>query len=328
MRHEKKYFAIIKKIGVLFFVFFFTVACNQQKKSSVGMLLPNLIQDRYAKDRDFFTQKATSLGLTVKIAVANDDSKLQEEQAIAMINEGIGVLVIITVNQNLAASIVRYAHEKKVKVIAYERLISNCDLDYFIAFDHYEVGKMQATYAINKKPSGNYVILCGDKTDKNAELIFNGQMDVLKSYIENKQINIIYKGFIEDWSNDDAFVKMSNILKMSGERIDVVLAANDGISHACIMANDIYQPNYPCITTGLDADKSALESIKQGKQTMTVAKSFKKQAEEAADLAFKIINNKSIDNIQQYTFNGNIKVPSILLKAETLDITNLENHPN
>jgi ABC-type xylose transport system substrate-binding protein len=327
IQKEKKNFHIIKIIFLLF-ITIFSIACHQQKKSSIGLLLHNNLRESYAKDREFFTKNANSLGLDLKIAVANNDPKLQEEQAKSMINDGIGVLVIIAVNRNLAASIVRYAHEKNVKVIAYERLISNCELDYYIGFDHYEVGKMQASYLINKKPNGNYVLLCGDKTDKNAELIYNGQMSILKPYIDNKQINIVYKGFIEDWSSDEAFLTMCNILKCSGDHIDVVLAANDKISNGCISAIDIYQPDYPCLTTGLDADKFALERIKLGKQTMTVSKSFKREAEEAVNLALKIIKNTTIDNIQCYIFNGSINVPSLLLKTETVDINNLENHLN
>jgi len=47
--------------------------------------------------------------------------------------------------------------------------VSHTHIDHFIGFDHYIVGKQQANYAIQSKPAGNYIIIGGDKSDKNAD---------------------------------------------------------------------------------------------------------------------------------------------------------------
>jgi ABC-type xylose transport system substrate-binding protein len=40
---------------------------------------------------------------------------------------------------------VRLAHEKGIRVLAYDRLIKNADLDLYATFDNVRVGELQAT---------------------------------------------------------------------------------------------------------------------------------------------------------------------------------------
>ncbi|HEY4786590.1 MAG TPA: substrate-binding domain-containing protein [Bacteroidales bacterium] len=308
-----------------FLLLFLLVSCFRDKTVTIGFLLPNLTDGRYPKDRDYFVEKVSRLGGKVEIGDAHNDPDLQEEQARQMIEKGVKILVICAVNQNLAASMVRFAHEHKVKVIAYERLIQNCDLDYFVAFDHYIVGKQQASNAVQHKPQGNYVLIGGDKRDKNAELIKKGQVDVLEPFVKSGKIKVIYNVFIEDWDATGAYNEMDKVLHLCGEKIDVVLSANDGMAEGVIKALEENQPGYPVIVTGLDADIAACRRIVKGKQTMTVYKPFKKQAEITAELAINVIKNKNIRNISGTTFNGTSNIQTITLQSIVVDSVNIRN---
>lgn len=312
----------MKNIILLFAIVAIFVSCKSNSNLKAGFLLPNFTDARYLKDRDFFSEKFKSLGGTVEIGNADNDAQKQEEQAKEMIKNGVQVLVVTSVNQNTAASIVRLAKSKGIPVIAYERLIRNAEVDYFITFDHYEVGKIQAQYAISKKPQGNYVIICGDKRDNNAELIMKGQTEVLS---KASGATIIYKSYIEDWSDENAYAETRKVLDLSNEKIDVVLSANDGMAGGVIKALAQVQPGYPVITTGLDADINACRRIMTGEQTMTVYKPFKLQGEMAAELAFKILKGEKIADAQATTDNGIMQVPSILLKPTGVDADNIKN---
>jgi len=301
------------------------VSCLRSRTVAIGFLLPNLTDGRYPKDRNFFVEKISQLGGKVEIGDAHNDPNLQEEQARQMIEKGVKIIVICAVNQNLAASIVRFAHDHSVKVIAYERLIQNCELDYFVAFDHYIVGKQQASYAIQQKPNGNYILFGGDKGDKNAELIKKGQIEVIETFVKSGKIKVIYNAFVEDWDATVAYNEMNKVLHLAGEKIDVVLSANDGMAEGIIKALDENQPGYPVIVTGLDADISACRRIAKGKQTMTVYKPFKKQAEITAELAMNVINGKNIQNISGTTFNGTSNVQTITLQSIIVDGVNMRN---
>lgn len=301
-------------------VFPLLFSCKSKEELKVGFLLPNFSDSRYLKDRDFFTAKFQSLGGTVEVGNADNDAQKQEQQAAEMLNNGVKVLVITSVNQNTAASIVRMAKRKGVKVIAYERLIRNAEVDYFITFDHYEVGKIQAQYAINQRPQGNFVILCGDKSDNNAELIMKGQLEVLSK----SQAKAVYKTYVEAWNEENAFMELSQVLKLYKEKIDVVLTANDGMAGGAVRALEQYQDSTLAITTGLDADINACKRIMAGKQSMTVYKPFKLQGEMAADLAYRIIKSEKITEAKSFTDNGSIQVPSILLMPTAVDLSNIK----
>lgn len=310
----------MKHLVLLFAVVALFISCKKDNNLKAGFLLPNFSDARYLKDRDYFSEKFRSLGGTVEVGNADNDASKQEEQAREMIKNGIRVLVITSVNQNTAASIVRLAKNNNIPVIAYERLIRNAEVDYFITFDHYEVGKIQAQYALSKKPSGNYMIICGDKRDNNAELIMKGQTEVLS---KSSGAKVIYKSYIEDWSDDNANEETRKVLELYNEKVDVVLSANDGMAGGVIKALAEVQPDYPALVTGLDADISACKRIMTGKQTMTVYKPFKLQGEMAAELAYKIIKGEKITEAQATTDNGSIQVPSILLKPMAVDAENI-----
>jgi D-xylose transport system substrate-binding protein len=166
------------------------------------------------------------------------------------------------------------------------------------------------------------MIICGDKRDNNAELIMKGQTEVLS---KSPGARIIYKAYIEDWSDENAQAETKKALELSVENADVVLSANDGMAGGVIKALEEVQPGYPVITTGLDADINACRRIMAGQQSMTVYKSFKQQGEMAAELAYKIIKGDRITEAKAFTDNGSIEVPSILLTPTGVDQSNIRN---
>lgn len=287
-------------------------------------MVPTYEIKRYIKDRDYLTAKATELGAEVIVANAENNEQLQIEQANKLIDQGADILIVIAVNQNTAAAIVRDAHNRNVKVIAYERLIQNADLDFFVAFDHYKVGEQMANYVYKLKPEGSYVMLGGDKTDKNAILIKKGWHNVLDNAINQKKIDLQYDIFIEDWSSENAEHEISRYIKLSGKVPDVILASNDGIAEGVskVLARDNAENSI--ILTGLDAELAACKRIVKGKQTITVYKPLKKEAEIAAQLAVDFVTGKKYTGNIVSTNNGRIDVPSVLIDPVVVDASNLK----
>ena len=312
-------------VYIYFIIGCFTfLSCTKVNKNKIGFLLPNLTDARYLKDTMYFNNKAKALNCEVEFAAAGNDAYLQEEQAYKMINEGIKVIVISAVNQNLAASIVRYANDNKVKIIAYERLIKNCKLDYLLTFDHEQVGRLQAKYALDHCPDGNYIIIGGDKRDRNAELINKGQLEILSPEIKSGKINIIYQTYIEDWSPEDACKEFERISRLTTNYINVVLSSNDGMAGEIIGNINKEEIRSNIIVTGLDADLSACKRIVTGKQSMTVYKPFKQLAEKAAQVAVEFLNNKKIDMTNGSVYNGKTNVPTCFFQPLSVDSTNMK----
>lgn len=313
---------IMTRLSMLYFLVLFW-GCSHNNSSEIGFLFPNLSDQRYLKDSTYFGERARELGIKVVFKEARNDPKLQEQQANDLINDGVSLLIVSAVNQNLAAAIVRNAHEKNIKVIAYERLINNCDLDYLVTFDHEKVGKLQAQYLTQRCKKGNYVIIGGDKSDRNAELIYKGQMKILEPYTARGDIKILYTTFIEDWSPENAAIEFKRILDLSPDNPNAVLSANDGMAGGIIDILEKYNAGDTIFCTGLDADLSACRRIAREKQTMTVYKPFKKMAYITADLAAKLLIKNSKDITFDLTNNGYKDIQTIVLEPIAVDFDNL-----
>ncbi|MGO4270817.1 substrate-binding domain-containing protein, partial [Paenibacillus sp. TAF58] len=113
-------------------------------KIVIGLSMDTLQEERWQKDRDIFVEAAKKLGAEVNVQSANSDDAKQISQAENLISQGVNVLVVIPHNADASAAIVEKAHAAGIKVLSYDRLITNSDLDVYLSFDNEKVGEMQA----------------------------------------------------------------------------------------------------------------------------------------------------------------------------------------
>jgi len=300
--------------------------CINSKKTNIkiGLMWPYTTSARMTVETDEFNKKAKELGCEILVTDAKNDEKLQRTQAEDLIKQGAEVLVIMAVNAYTAAEIIRFAHDNGVKVIAYDRLISNCDVDFYISHNNYNVGKYMAEYALKLKPQGNYFLLGGDKSDRNAIMVKNGQKDALKDALASRKVNIIYDVYVEDWSGENAFQIVDKYLKLNSLVYpDVILSSYDGLSYGAteaLEANNI-DPSQVLIT-GQDAEPKAIKNIVANKQTMTIFKPLKILADQAVEVAIQLSRGEKPQATS--TMNNNrIEVPSILFDPIVVDKTNI-----
>jgi len=318
----------MKKVLLLLPVIVLFLQCKEKDSIKIGFCADNLITERWKQDRDLFIEKSEELGAEVLTTIANGDSKLQIQQAQDLINQGVKCLVVIPVGQKAVLDIIDIAHDKGVKVISYDRLMKNCDLDFHISFDHVKVGKIQAEYMLDKKPEGNYVIIGGAITDNNAFMIRAGQKSILQSHIEQGKIHIIADEFTESWFEEEGYEVMMKSLEKANDSIDAVLAGNDALALGAIRAIEEKGLNLQKIpVTGMDGAKMACEKIVEGKLYMTVYKPIRSIAHEAARIAFSFARGEKLkpefeDIVMIH--NGLKNVPSILLPSLALTKENVK----
>jgi len=299
------------------------ISCNE-KKVKIGLLFP-LINERTQIQINCFTSKINELKGETIISSAELDDQRQIEQAKEMLAKNVDVLVVSSVNLYTAAAIVREAHKHSVPVIAFDRLIRNCNLDYYISFDYEKVGTFIAQYAVNLKPQGNYIMINGDITDHNARGINKGELRVLGPFITSGKIKIIYTTFIEDWSEMQAKFEMTKYLDLSsGDVPDAILSSSDQMSAGIMDVLDEYHLLGKVLLTGMDAKLKNCKSIIKGYQSMTVYKPFKKLAFESAELAMTIASNKKIEKMTTTMWNGEKNVISVLFEPVLVDNTNIK----
>lgn len=296
---------------------------TEGSKTKIGLLMSNLDIPRWNIEREHFTKRVNELGGEVLFADANSDELLQQTQAEEMIEKGVEVLVITTVNANTAGKIVRTAHNSGVKVIAYDGLILNSELDYLVGFDLDKVGELLASYSLSKKPNGNYVILNGDKSHAAAANVNSGIMKVLNPHIENNKVNIVYNGWVEGWSKINVHPHIKKVLEFSGKKIDVIIAACDAIAEGVETEMINRNHDFDLLITGQDGELAALNRMMKGTQTMSVYKPSDVIAKAAAELAVRLAKGEDV-KLEETRFNGRVHVPSIILEPVIVDKSNIE----
>ncbi len=290
----------------------------------IGFSMDTLKEERWQRDKDLVEKRAKELGMQVNVQVANGDDNLQIKQAENLLTQGVDVLIVAPHNGEIAASIVEAAHRQGVPVIAYDRLIKNSDVDLYISHQVVKMGEMQAQYLldrVNKKPA-NFVIVGGSPTDNNAQLLHQGQMNVLKPAVDRGDVKIVTDQYAKEWQASAALNIVENALTQANNQVDAVVASNDGTARGAVQALEGQNLAGKVLVSGQDADLASLKLIVEGKQTMTIYKTIQPLANGAVDAAIKLARGEKVETTETID-NGFKKVPAILLAPVAVDRNNL-----
>jgi D-xylose transport system substrate-binding protein len=293
------------------------------KPITIGFSMDTLKEERWQRDRDLLVKYAEDHGAKVLVQAANGNDALQNSQAENLLTQGVDVLIVVAHNAETAATIVDSAHRANVPVIAYDRLIRNADLDLYVAFDAVRIGEQQSQYAVAHVPKGAYVLIGGSPADNNALLLREGQMKPLKPLVEKKDITIVSDQFAKDWQAIEALKIMENALTRAANKVDAVVASNDGTAGGAIQALAEQKLTGKVLVTGQDADLAACQRILAGTQTMTIYKPLVREASKAAEAAILLARKQPLADKTVGVPNGKKDVPSILLDTIAVDKSNL-----
>jgi D-xylose transport system substrate-binding protein len=317
----RKLQGLLAFIAVLISIPFVPVV-QAQEKIKIGFALEATTGERWQTDLDAFETRAKQLGAQVVSADAKGDDDRQLQQVKEMLQGGIRVLVLLPHDTVKAAAIANAAKAANVKVISYDRLVRNSDVDLYITFNRMEIGKMQAEALVQKAPKGNYVLIAGSSNDEGARALHDAQMSVLQPYVARGDIKIVADDYIQDWVPTDAYLAMQKVLDATRGDIAAVVASNDGMAGGAIQALREKNLAGKVAVSGQDADLAAVICVAQGTQTMTIYKPIMQQASRAAEEAVRLAKGESPQGDIAVN-NGKVKVPVILLKPVLVTRNNI-----
>jgi len=297
-------------------------AMADAKNPKIGFSIDDLRVERWARDRDFFTAAAEKLGAKVYVQSADASEQRQISQIENLISRGVDAIVIVPFNATVLNNAVKEAKKAGIKVLSYDRLILNADIDAYISFDNEKVGEMQAEGVLKAQPKGNYYLLGGSPTDNNAKMLREGQLKILKPSIDKGDIKIVGQQWVKDWSPTEALTIVENALTANNNKIDAIVASNDGTAGGAIQALAAQKMAGKVPVSGQDADLAAVKRVVAGTQVMTVYKPLNLIASEAAKLTVQLVRNEKPDYNSQYD-NGIKKVNTVLLKPTALTKDNV-----
>lgn len=248
---------------------------------------------------------------------AKGDPAIQGEQVKDLIAQGIQALIVLPVDAQKAAPLVRAAHQAGIKVISLEHLIPGSDLDYLIAFSPTKEGEFQAKAMLKRVPKGNYVLLGKGQGFR------EGQMKALQPLIDKGDIRIVAsrgsKGTAQDAAKD-----MSAILKADGKKVDAVLTSDSETAEGAAQALAKAGLSGKVPVAGTGEDLQTCRRIIADTQTLTIYHPPQKLAEEAAYLGAKLARKaKEFDCQFTEVDNGGVKLPAVFLTPVPVDAESL-----
>ncbi|PZQ79374.1 MAG: sugar ABC transporter substrate-binding protein [Ancylobacter novellus] len=322
----------------------FAAPAAAQGKGTVGIAMPTKSSARWIADGDNMVKVLKERGYTTDLQYAEDDIPNQLSQIENMVTKGAKVLVIASIDGTTLSDVLKQAHDKGIKVIAYDRLIRETpNVDYYATFDNFQVGVLQAQsllkglgYPANKGPF-NVELFGGSPDDNNAYFFYDGAMSVLKPLIDNGTIKIASGQMGMDkvstlrWDGATAQARMDNLLSAyyTDKKLDGVLSPYDGLSIGILSSlkgvgygsGSMKMP----VVTGQDAEVPSMKSILAGEQYSTIFKDTRELAKVTADMVDASLSGKepTVNDTKTYN-NGKKVVPSFLLKPVVVDKGNWE----
>ncbi|MBM7563429.1 sugar ABC transporter substrate-binding protein [Paenibacillus sacheonensis] len=346
----------LKRISLLLVIVILAVAVaacgkNGGSKVSVGIVLPTKDEPRWVQDEQRFKDALKGTDYSTEILFSQGSSAKEKENVETLINKGIQVLIICPQDGAAAAGAVESAKKAGIKVISYDRLITNTDaVDYYVTFDSVEVGKAQAQYLVDHaKGSGEPLYLyAGASSDNNAFLFFQGAWTVLQPKIADGTFKIAnsseaegLKGKAElsrdemskiigqvttNWDANEAKNKAQTHLTAAAADMkgDVaILAPNDGTARsiADVFASDSAIKSY--VVSGQDAEQASVQYVIDGKQSMTVFKDVRSLVKDAMGMAVALLEGNAPDTTGSYN-NGKIDVKAKQTEVIVVDKDNVK----
>lgn len=299
-------------------------ATTEVKKVKIGLSLPTQREERWVRDKEKMEQVAAELGAELIVKVADADMEEQITQVESLFTQGIDVLILAPHDASAAATLVDKASQEGIPVISYDRLIANTDkLSAYISFDNEKVGELQGKFITEKVGQGNYIVMSGAPTDNNAKLFKQGAMKYIQPLVDSGKIKIVADQAVENWVPENALKIVEAALAANKNKVDAILAPNDGTAGAAIQA--LAAQNLAGIVpiTGQDSEKAAAKRIMEGTQSMTIFKDTRELGKAAIELAIKLGGGEKIET-NSVVNNGKVDVPSVLLEATVVTKDNLK----
>jgi len=300
------------------------LACTAvQAQVVVGVSWSNFQEERWKTDEAAIKAELAKHGATYVSADAGGSPEKQLADVDGLIAKGAKALIVLAMDTDAIVPALAKARQRGIPVIAYDRLIDQPGV-YYITFDNKEVGRMQARAVLAVKPKGNYVMIKGSPTDPNADFLRDGQQEVLAGAIKAGAIKIVGEEYTEGWKPEVAQKNMEQILTRNANKVDAVVAANDGTAGGVVAALSARGLSGVPVS-GQDGDQAALNRVALGTQTVSVWKDARDLGREAAEAAVDLAGGKPVPGTVKWTGGAHkVTLDSKFLKPVAIASANLD----
>ncbi len=307
-------------------------------KVKVGLSFSDFATERWKNEEILLRKGLEEKGYEVLTQEANHDVKAQNDQIDNMVSQGVKGLIVIAEDGDAVVTSVDKAADAGVKVLAYDRLIKTPKIAAYLSFNNVEVGRQQADgvmkaidiekWDVAAKGKVQLVKLGGSPTDNNAILFRKGQDEILDKYKD--KLDIVADQWVDNWDAANALKLMENILTAANNKVDAVVASNDGTALGALQALKAQGLAGKVPISGQDATADGSNSIVKGELTVSILKDIRNLSPLAIDSMDKLLQGQAIEGLKDYTMadltNDQTKtgnVPSLFLPVQQVNKDNV-----
>ena len=275
-------------------------------------------------DKPYLQKAFKAAGISARVVNAQGDPQKQKTQADQCISDGAKVLIIAPIDSGSAAAIEKAAAAKGVKSIDYDRQVEGGSAVLYASFNGRTVGVLQGglvAKALKGKRGAVVAELNGGREDANSFLFKGGYDSVLGPLYKSGALKKGPDQFVPGWDNQKAGTIFEQMLVKTANKIDGVVAANDGIANAVVVSLKAHKLK-PIPLSGQDATTQGVQNIISGWQTMTVFKDVRKLATATAGAAIKIVKGQKPPTTGTVKTKGRSVEPAYLIAPQAITKAN------
>jgi len=295
------------------------------KDMKIGVSWSNFQEERWKTDEAAMKAAIEAAGDTYVSTDAQSSASKQLSDIESLMSQGVNALIVLAQDTQAIIPAVQAAADENVPVIAYDRLIEDSRA-FYLTFDNVEVGRMQARAVLAAAPKGNYVMIKGSPTDPNADFLRGGQQEILQSAIDSGDIKIVGEAYTDGWLPANAQRNMEQILTAEDNKVDAVVASNDGTAGGSVAALTA-QGMDGIPVSGQDGDHAALNRVAKGTQTVSVWKDARALGKAAGEIAAQLAGGTAmadVDGTIEWTSPSGTTMTAMFLAPVPITKDNLE----
>ena len=227
---------------------------------------------------------------------AQASAEKQTADVQTLIARGVSALAIVPYSSSSIKSAAAEAVANGIPTIGYDIQVEVPGV-FYLSFDNAEVGRIEARGVLAVKPEGRYVYIKGSPTMEISEFLHKGQVEVLKPAVDAGKIKIVGEQYSEGWKPEAAQTTMEQILTANDNKVDAVVASNDGTAGGVVAALTEQGLVGKVPVSGQDGDIAALNRIAKGFQTVSAWKDSCNLGRTAVQVAVALATGTAGDKI-------------------------------
>jgi D-xylose transport system substrate-binding protein len=266
---------------------------------------------------------------------------VQNKQIQELIDAGSDVLIVLPQDPELIKPAVQKAIASGIPVVALDRAILDPNV-LFVGTDQVQAGAMEADGLFQYKSSGRFIVIKGDSTDLESNLLRQGMTQAGLPDVGQTSSRLVNVGetFTPGWDPNLAETETEELLRQNGNNVDLILVESDG------MADGVYRAlekrgidmNPPSPTAppkvqiaGRGGSPAGLNRLARGTQVADVWENLPLVGKLAGEAALALCANPNIDEVttsagkpRPFAVPDGPAISAVLLRPVPISYWNLE----